>query len=114
MIRRPPRSTLFPYTTLFRSPDPRRSGVAESVLERRTERSYFLLGQPPFPQARLGVGAGRRGAVHEQGDDAREHEGDHQLEQREPAPPPPPQGPHPVITNPPTAPPPPPPVPVPT
>src|SRR3712207_8733419 len=26
MIRRPPRSTLFPYTTLFRSPEPR--GVA--------------------------------------------------------------------------------------
>src|SRR3712207_7974586 len=25
MIRRPPRSTLFPYTTLFRSPRPRRS-----------------------------------------------------------------------------------------
>src|SRR3712207_8370778 len=24
MIRRPPRSTLFPYTTLFRSPAPRR------------------------------------------------------------------------------------------
>src|SRR5258708_9858425 len=24
MIRRPPRSTLFPYTTLFRSPEPRR------------------------------------------------------------------------------------------
>src|SRR2546422_2529358 len=24
MIRRPPRSTLFPYTTLFRSPGPRR------------------------------------------------------------------------------------------
>src|ERR1043166_9996461 len=24
MIRRPPRSTLFPYTTLFRSPKPRR------------------------------------------------------------------------------------------
>src|SRR3712207_7394031 len=23
MIRRPPRSTLFPYTTLFRSPEPR-------------------------------------------------------------------------------------------
>src|SRR2546428_13966391 len=31
MIRRPPRSTLFPYTTLFRSngsPDPKCSGVA--------------------------------------------------------------------------------------
>src|SRR5260221_6166644 len=26
MIRRPPRSTLFPYTTLFRSPDRRRGG----------------------------------------------------------------------------------------
>src|SRR5436305_15194159 len=26
MIRRPPRSTLFPYTTLFRSPEPRRNG----------------------------------------------------------------------------------------
>jgi len=24
MIRRPPRSTLFPYTTLFRSPDEKR------------------------------------------------------------------------------------------
>src|SRR5258707_4913160 len=27
MIRRPPRSTLFPYTTLFRSPDPPGAGV---------------------------------------------------------------------------------------
>src|SRR3712207_7530878 len=27
MIRRPPRSTLFPYTTLFRSPVPRLGGV---------------------------------------------------------------------------------------
>src|SRR3989449_7402603 len=27
MIRRPPRSTLFPYTTLFRSPDPARAGA---------------------------------------------------------------------------------------
>src|SRR5260370_39568699 len=27
MIRRPPRSTLFPYTTLFRSPRPRRALV---------------------------------------------------------------------------------------
>src|SRR5438132_6960275 len=26
MIRRPPRSTLFPYTTLFRSDDPRGAG----------------------------------------------------------------------------------------
>src|SRR5256885_7833250 len=31
MIRRPPRSTLFPYTTLFRSPVPR-AGLAGPVL----------------------------------------------------------------------------------
>src|SRR3712207_7629561 len=30
MIRRPPRSTLFPYTTLFRSPAGRRSGVVRA------------------------------------------------------------------------------------
>src|SRR3712207_8566700 len=29
MIRRPPRSTLFPYTPLFRSERPRRAGPAE-------------------------------------------------------------------------------------
>src|SRR2546422_7683843 len=35
MIRRPPRSTLFPYTTLFRSPDhepPRRFGRLAALL----------------------------------------------------------------------------------
>src|SRR5688572_31368979 len=39
MIRRPPRSTLFPYTTLFRSEIDRRStsefGIAESALMER-------------------------------------------------------------------------------
>src|SRR2546427_5594576 len=35
MIRRPPRSTLFPYTTLFRSdPDPVRHGGHRRVAER--------------------------------------------------------------------------------
>ena len=41
MIRRPPRSTLFPYTTLFRSPT-----AAEDLLEiimRRYERASTLL-----------------------------------------------------------------------
>src|SRR2546422_7527982 len=33
MIRRPPRSTLFPYTTLFRSPEP-----AHALDQRRLER----------------------------------------------------------------------------
>src|SRR2546422_6846722 len=35
MIRRPPRSTLFPYTTLFRSLD--RQGIAFRVLRRLEE-----------------------------------------------------------------------------
>src|SRR5438093_8478555 len=42
MIRRPPRSTLFPYTTLFRSPGQapgRRLGHALDVPELRAHRS---------------------------------------------------------------------------
>src|SRR3712207_7840214 len=38
MIRRPPRSTLFPYTTLFRSGD--------HVAEQDTDRHVHLGGQP--------------------------------------------------------------------
>src|SRR5947208_7923285 len=34
MIRRPPRSTLFPYTTLFRSPDDPAPSVLDGPLER--------------------------------------------------------------------------------
>src|SRR3712207_9233381 len=34
MIRRPPRSTLFPYTTLFRSRRGRAAGAAEDARER--------------------------------------------------------------------------------
>src|SRR2546430_13130377 len=38
MIRRPPRSTLFPYTTLFRSPDvERRSAVHPQAVHRRRD-----------------------------------------------------------------------------
>src|SRR5258706_703502 len=36
MIRRPPRSTLFPYTTLFRSLQLKRPGDACAALERAT------------------------------------------------------------------------------
>src|SRR2546427_6095828 len=40
MIRRPPRSTLFPYTTLFRSNPPARCGRrADPTYERRRLRS---------------------------------------------------------------------------
>src|SRR3712207_9066800 len=44
MIRRPPRSTLFPYTTLFRS---RLAGLAE--------RQTGLPGWASFPSAFIGV-----------------------------------------------------------
>src|SRR5258705_1142530 len=35
MIRRPPRSTLFPYTTLFRSPSPAPLQPPQSAISRR-------------------------------------------------------------------------------
>src|SRR5258708_31355726 len=42
MIRRPPRSTLFPYTTLFRSRDPSDDALRIDD-ERRTQRDAVLL-----------------------------------------------------------------------
>src|SRR3712207_8080235 len=41
MIRRPPRSTLFPYTTLFRS--------VETAPGRRNARSCLAKGRPGYP-----------------------------------------------------------------
>src|SRR2546426_8282012 len=38
MIRRPPRSTLFPYTTLFRSPAERRAPLGHHGLRRKRSR----------------------------------------------------------------------------
>src|SRR3712207_9228780 len=66
MIRRPPRSTLFPYTTLFRS-----STRGLGVLIDQTERSYFnllsergdaWLAEVESPRLRLSVFAGPRPA----------------------------------------------------
>src|SRR3712207_7602053 len=53
MIRRPPRSTLFPYTTLFRSQH-------DDVLRPRGPR-VDQLGDPLREQTRLRVAPGRRG-----------------------------------------------------
>src|SRR3989475_8346027 len=53
MIRRPPRSTLFPYTTLFRSPD--RHGVAtaaESQLDELAVRRAGTRGRGPVARDR--------------------------------------------------------------
>src|SRR2546430_12489031 len=46
MIRRPPRSTLFPYTTLFRSPQPLK------LLEGRPERR-IAVGRRPVEQEQV-------------------------------------------------------------
>src|SRR2546425_4364133 len=42
MIRRPPRSTLFPYTTLFRSPDPGRCVVSGAERQGEDNDRYRL------------------------------------------------------------------------
>src|SRR3712207_7561244 len=69
MIRRPPRSTLFPYTTLFRSGDLRGvAGVDDAVLlERRLELRQRLDAAPP---AHALVG-GHRALLRRHGDDLR-------------------------------------------
>ena len=50
MIRRPPRSTLFPYTTLFRSRHPKRivftEGADERVLQVAAEMVRLEVGAP--------------------------------------------------------------------
>src|SRR5689334_23816629 len=43
MIRRPPRSTLFPYTTLFRSVYERRNGYPPADAEEAAERLRFSM-----------------------------------------------------------------------
>src|SRR5947199_7954070 len=57
MIRRPPRSTLFPYTTLFRSV---RVGVREAAA------------QHPDPEGQVQRGAGRRPLAQRSGRQDRE------------------------------------------
>src|SRR3712207_7847366 len=56
MIRRPPRSTLFPYTTLFRSRPP-----AEALLQTRCRIPQRIERQPPERQSH---GQGRGGQGH--------------------------------------------------
>src|SRR2546426_5816620 len=52
MIRRPPRSTLFPYTTLFRS-----------RMHRRVDRRGALIVRLAVQRAALDSGAGNQGRV---------------------------------------------------
>src|SRR3712207_8547721 len=60
MIRRPPRSTLFPYTTLFRS-DGRVRGALQVALDvaragDSDEDALVLVGGHPQPDVAIGVG----------------------------------------------------------
>src|SRR5256885_12748758 len=48
MIRRPPRSTLFPYTTLFRSPDFLSTASGAETNSTITVRSYGFIGRVEF------------------------------------------------------------------
>src|SRR5258708_21294940 len=57
MIRRPPRSTLFPYTTLFRSGRPRRPG-------RRQQRRGRADGRDPRRRRAGGRGGRLRSEEH--------------------------------------------------
>src|SRR3712207_9099694 len=65
MIRRPPRSTLFPYTTLFRS---RLREVHELALD---DEQVGLLAVADRAAVGLGAGAGEAGAGHPEGVEAR-------------------------------------------
>src|SRR3989442_8955216 len=70
MIRRPPRSTLFPYTTLFRSPD---VGGREGILKVHTKKiplsedvdiSVLARGSPGFSGADLANLVNERSEEH--------------------------------------------------
>src|SRR3712207_8794581 len=64
MIRRPPRSTLFPYTTLFRSEDADGLPAFHAQLEERGER---LRVGGALPVLHTDVGAEAGGHVHQEG-----------------------------------------------
>src|SRR2546430_17507480 len=50
MIRRPPRSTLFPYTTLFRSEEAHHMFVGETGVSRILERTCQLMKEAGFSE----------------------------------------------------------------
>src|SRR2546422_6688308 len=62
MIRRPPRSTLFPYTTLFRSAGGR--GAVRRLAGPAGARSRGLGGPPGAPGRCRAPAAGRRSEEH--------------------------------------------------
>src|SRR2546430_12605249 len=63
MIRRPPRSTLFPYTTLFRSVSIEKSEQLSKLLKKRGVRHEVLNAKYHEREAEIVAQAGREGAV---------------------------------------------------
>src|SRR2546430_10746419 len=67
MIRRPPRSTLFPYTTLFRSPDERSlAHIRSDVLRSRPHEHRVAPGRARFHPAALDRKSTRLNSSHSQ------------------------------------------------
>src|SRR2546426_4667629 len=66
MIRRPPRSTLFPYTTLFRSLTPEHA-KASAALVREGARAAGRLAPRLFGYVRLAMGPGAADRVAKEG-----------------------------------------------
>src|SRR3712207_7433607 len=64
MIRRPPRSTLFPYTTLFRSRDLDGLGVVIEVPRRERADDEAVTQEGRLERRRQVHGAGQRLEVH--------------------------------------------------
>src|SRR5256885_10799700 len=60
MIRRPPRSTLFPYTTLFRSVQPRAKAVARAVGALQHQQMVGSVRQDLADAVDLALGQGDR------------------------------------------------------
>src|SRR3712207_7103826 len=60
MIRRPPRSTLFPYTTLFRSAEPVGDGAAHGRAEREHRRPRDRRDRVGRDEVALGHDGGER------------------------------------------------------
>src|SRR3712207_7326261 len=58
MIRRPPRSTLFPYTTLFRSRQRQRGGSARRAAAAAPGGAHRLPAREPGRRVRADVGPG--------------------------------------------------------
>src|SRR3712207_8040229 len=78
MIRRPPRSTLFPYTTLFRSSDEdRHSQPVRAALRYCREAEVLLVGPTGDPTV-IGVAV-----VHLRGDHIRSEEHTSELQSRQ-------------------------------